>query len=214
MTHEIAGAIGDKTLKVKWNTSAYPSQCGASIISAITGEAFTKTKDQWGAVKIATASIDEYFKMLDSKKESLLQLCNNTGFTLLSDRISDAKKLSNNGIYKEVSYPNFRVSDFVRYLISRRIGTVIRGPVCMNSMHEGATAVTIWIWVMRQDLIIDADAYSFNADKFMEDTQANIHAVEKKYPGLAAQAKAYIKDELDWADETEKSLAQATTTGV
>jgi hypothetical protein len=154
--------------------------CGAGILTSIAMRLMKKTKEGYTDY-LSNSTLNEYFDALDEANVVELMRLSYSGFYVLTDNVVISTQY-----HKKASdlTEGFSVSDFVKYLISRKKGVVSRNLTTENLTHPGASVITSWCWAPWPDRVLNAETKVYGFEE-----------ITTKYPKLVPTANKSIEVE-------------------
>lgn len=175
----------NKAIELSWRNEAFPHCCGANIISGVSA---VGTKETGGFGKQGFyPTLREVYTGLDALSDRAWQdNFTSPGFTVITDQVNrPVDREKNLDLFDKPDDPlkaySFGTKDFVEYLISRKKGTVVRGPYTENTVHRGNSVVVAWIWVPDNKLLLEPSAAVFGIPEKLLTTYPHLADVAKKH---------------------------------
>jgi hypothetical protein len=161
------------------------SNCGATVEYGFSAYA-VRPGSGYGSSRVRV-TLREIYAVLDKYKTTHIIPSVSKGFHVLSDNFLLSRNPGLRSLdkpFNEESYM-FTTKDFVNWLISRKIGTVWRGPCTVNRNHPNGSVLSCWIWVPVASNILSLETEVFNAPE----------ELKPEYPALLGTAKLHIEEQ-------------------
>jgi hypothetical protein len=193
--------LGEFTINIPNLTSI--GNCGARLLGNVSGTCRAAKLDAYGWATMVKIARSEFFKIMDEENVLKKLKANGLGFIILSDNIQDENK--------EDKTDWFCTRDFVDYIISRKVGTVLRGLATFNKLYDTysksrGSIISSWIWAPDSNLVVpEIEPKLFGAVR-----KTTIPGRARKFAHGIDMAAHFAKKE-DALGEPEPAKAKRTT---